>query len=77
MGMIVEVRTSARKKCLNLTSPKGEMTISPSDLASSHLAYRNRKRKGWMHKRMNTTIAIKENVASAGKMANSVFSLAI
>ena len=77
MGVIVEVKTSARKKCLNLTSPKGDITISPNDLASSHLACRNRKWNGWMHKQINERMQINENVASYGKMANSVFSLAI
>ena len=66
-GLVIEVITSAKKKCLNLTLPNGEIKMLPRVFASWILPFRYRIWNGMKHMSKNErsrTIVKAQNDAS-------------
>ena len=61
--------TSARKKCLNLTKPKGAITMLKMTINNSFLALMQKKWKGRKHNIMK--IKTQANVNAATELSNT------
>lgn len=68
---------SAKKKCLNLTIPKGEMTMFHIVYASATLPLRKIQWNGCTHITVNTTKTARVKAATAFSKRNSSFKMKV
>lgn len=75
--MIKLVIMSAKKKCLNLTIPKGEISIFQIVCARATLPLRKMQWKGCTHMKMKTTKTARVKAATAFSKRNSSFKIKV
>lgn len=76
-GIIKLVMMSAKKKCLNLTIPKGEITMFQMVYASATLPLRKMQWKGYTHIAVNTIRTARVKAATAFSKRNSNFKMKV